>query len=222
MPATKMDIIAAAQEPTAFALDRFGAVMKAARYTGPQVWLYKSHLIDNAVAFHAPARHDPQALIPVIAYNPWFMTTVDFAADSKFATMAVLAHELGHIRNGHDLDPYSYPPDLELQADHYSGFVLARLKASPHQAALVHRLIFAIHGPNVLQECATHPDLFRRFEAVQRGWRDGGGRASVKELRRALDRIPYELARWHFTCAPPPPADPRARGRLVRRARPRN
>ena len=65
-----------------------------------------------------------------ILYNPAFIAAMDKAAGTPWASVAVLAHEIGHHLNGHTLDGKGSLPAIELEADEFSGFALRKMGAS--------------------------------------------------------------------------------------------
>ncbi len=65
-----------------------------------------------------------------ILYNPQFIADIDRATGSNWASIAILAHEIGHHLNGHTLLGSGSQPRLELEADEFSGFVLQKMGAS--------------------------------------------------------------------------------------------
>jgi hypothetical protein len=66
-----------------------------------------------------------------ILYNPSFIAAMDKAAGTPWASVAVLAHEIGHHLNGHTLDGKGSPPAIELEADEFSGFALRKNGCKP-------------------------------------------------------------------------------------------
>lgn len=107
-----------------------------------------------------------------VVYNPGFLDAVNDRARTPWAAVSVIAHELGHHYYGHSHVPVdSLTSDElhehELEADYYSGFVLARMGATIADAEAAQKAFFA---PD---ETPTHPDSFRRIAAIAEGWRDG-------------------------------------------------
>ena len=64
-----------------------------------------------------------------IEYNPSFLSQLRSGAQTNWAVYSVLAHEIGHHLQGHTIQAGGSRPAIELEADEYSGFVLARLGA---------------------------------------------------------------------------------------------
>ncbi len=99
-----------------------------------------------------------------ILYNNGFMEMVKDMAQSNWSSISILAHEVGHHLNGHTLLAGGSRPDIELEADEFSGFVLYMLGASLEDAqAAMKSLASENDGP-------THPGKFKRLRAIQDGW----------------------------------------------------
>ena len=82
----------------------------------------------------------------------------------------IMAHEVGHLLMSHWLDGGSHPP-IELEADYFAGFAVARLGGSLTQALSWTSLVSETGG-------ATHPPRIERIDAVALGW----GNAKVQEV----------------------------------------
>jgi hypothetical protein len=107
-----------------------------------------------------------------IAYNPQFIAKLNSAAGNKWASVSVLAHEIGHHLNGHTLANTGSQPPLELEADEFSGFVLQKMGASLPQAQAAMK-IAANYKPSL-----THPGQRDRLVAIEKGWSQAGGKLS--------------------------------------------
>lgn len=107
-----------------------------------------------------------------VVYNPSFLDAVNHRAGTPWAAVSVIAHELGHHYYGHAHEPVeSLPPDVlrehELEADYFSGFVLAQMGASLEDAEAAQHAFFEKSAS------PTHPDSYRRMSAIAAGWSDG-------------------------------------------------
>jgi hypothetical protein len=71
-----------------------------------------------------------------ILYNPQFISSLNKSAGTKWASVSILAHEIGHHLNGHALEEGGSRPEIELEADEFSGFVMKRLAATLAEAQL--------------------------------------------------------------------------------------
>jgi len=99
-----------------------------------------------------------------VLYNPRFLDDVSRRAGTPWAAISVLAHEIGHHLGGHTLDDRSSRPHTELEADQFSGFVLARLGASLDEAQAAMRLMGAWRANK------SHPAGQARLDAIRDGW----------------------------------------------------
>ena len=99
-----------------------------------------------------------------ILYNPSFIAAMDKAAGSRWASVAVLAHEIGHHLHGHTLDGKGSLPSIELEADEFSGFVLRKMGASLLESQVALRIMAGTKAT------PTHPGRSDRLLAVANGW----------------------------------------------------
>jgi hypothetical protein len=99
-----------------------------------------------------------------ILYNPSFINQLDNSANDNWASISVLAHEMGHHLLGHTLDGRGSQIPKELEADEFSGLVLKRMGATLPQAQLAMQLI----SPDYAS--ATHPGKNDRLAAIAKGW----------------------------------------------------
>ena len=135
----------------------------------------------------------------LILYSPFFMSEMREKTGSQWASMAVLAHEIGHHLNGHTLTRTGSSPKVELEADQYSGFILQRMGASIGDAksALESLPDGPAPGPG-----STHPPKTDRLAAVGSGWskacdadpRCASGDSALPPPAPAANRRPAETA----------------------------
>jgi len=120
----------------------------------------------------------------IIFFDPRFMARVANAACPDWGAMSVIAHEVGHHLGGHTLRASTTPWKDELEADEFSGFVLARLGASLVDATSA--------AATILPEAATptHPGRADRLKAITYGWQN----AHAQELTElAVSRIDHQI-----------------------------
>jgi hypothetical protein len=103
-----------------------------------------------------------------ILYNRDFLSQIMTATNSKWETVALFAHEVGHHLNGHTLRRSGSTPELELEADEFAGFVLQKLGASLEEAQSVMKYISTTKGSK------THPAREARLLAIKNGWMKAG------------------------------------------------
>ena len=107
-----------------------------------------------------------------ILYNPEFFISLNKAAGNNWASVSVLAHEIGHHLNGHTMDHIGSQPAKELEADEFSGFVLRRMGASLEEAQVALK-VAADYKPS-----ATHPGKHTRLVAIADGWQNADNQVS--------------------------------------------
>ena len=99
-----------------------------------------------------------------VLYNSNFIEQLNKIAGNKWASVSILAHEIGHHLNGHTLQSGGSKPAIELEADEFSGFVLRKMGASLAQAQLAMK-VAASKGAS-----HTHPAQNDRLLAIANGW----------------------------------------------------
>jgi hypothetical protein len=127
--------------------------------------------IDNAAAVTYRGKR-------FILYNPDFINRLDAAAGNKWASISILAHEIGHHLNGHTLENVGSQPAKELEADEFSGFVLRRMGASLSEAQAAMRI-----AANYKQSL-THPGKTDRLTAIAAGWNRANTQQGGKDLAK--------------------------------------
>jgi len=108
----------------------------------------------------ADIRHHQRYII----YNPDFVSQVNKIAKNKWASIFIIAHEIGHHLNGHTLRAMKTQPECELEADEFGGFVLCKMGASLEEAQLV------MHFIANMDASKTHPGRMDRLMAIEKGW----------------------------------------------------
>jgi len=118
-----------------------------------------------------------------IEYNPSFIQQLKTTSGTNWSVYSVLAHEIGHHLQGHTLSSTGSRPDIELEADEYSGFILAAMGATQDEALTA----MNVFGSNV--GSSTHPAKAQRLTAISNGWEKGkkksGGIAENKKQQDA-------------------------------------
>ncbi len=101
-----------------------------------------------------------------ILYNQDFMLKVRDLTRTNWSEISILAHEIGHHLSGHTLDNLGSRPEIELEADKFSGFVLGKMGATLADAKAAMELIGSSSGSS------THPAKDARLAAIVNGWRE--------------------------------------------------
>lgn len=114
-----------------------------------------------------------------ILYDKAFMENI--SNKSGWSNLSILAHEIGHHVNGHTLEVLLYANDVvkpvsksvsrkqELEADYYSGFIMAKLGATLDQASQAIGLI----SSDADDSNSTHPSKNKRLRAIKNGYQAG-------------------------------------------------
>ena len=104
-----------------------------------------------------------------IIYDNKFLESLDRYAGTKWASISVLAHEMGHHYRNHVVSGAGSTPPKELEADYFSGYVMAKLGAT---AAEARAAMEQIASPRA---SATHPAKADRLNAIVKGWNYANG-----------------------------------------------
>jgi hypothetical protein len=99
-----------------------------------------------------------------IVYDNNFLEKLDYVTSTKWASISVLAHELGHHFRNHVVDGRGSTPPKELEADFISGFILAKFGASVNEAKAAMQKIASDYGSS------SHPPKNERLVAITDGW----------------------------------------------------
>ena len=127
----------------------------------PQNFVVRSGEVPNATA------HTNNEGTRMVVYNESFMTAVAQATQTDWSSLSILAHEVGHHLSGHTLTSGGSRPALEIEADRFSGFIVARLGGSLAQAQSAMRAFAGTEGSS------THPGKRDRLDAISAGWEAG-------------------------------------------------
>jgi peroxiredoxin len=106
-----------------------------------------------------------------ILYNQTFMYNISQRIN-YWASISILAHELGHHLNGHSLKSGGSRPSIEIEADKFSGFILSKMGSTLEDAQSAINLLVSEEGSY------THPGRSARLAAIANGWYSAGGRSN--------------------------------------------
>ncbi len=128
----------------------------------------------------------------VILFDPRFMAQVADRICPDWGAMSILAHEVGHHLAGHTLHQSTNPWRDELEADEFSGFVLARLGATLAETTSAAAKIL----PN--QPTPTHPGRKDRIAAIVHGWQNAEAfvNAELTQARHDRELVPMRQNRY--------------------------
>lgn len=102
-----------------------------------------------------------------IVYDNTFLEDIDEYAKTKWASLSIMAHEMGHHYYNHVVSGSGSTIPKEIEADAFSGYVMARMGASKDQS------VAAIKTIATDQASSTHPGKADRVDAISRGWDKG-------------------------------------------------
>jgi hypothetical protein len=113
----------------------------------------------------------------VILFDPHFMAQVADRICPDWGATSILAHEVGHHLAGHTLRQSNEPWRDELEADDFSGFVLARLGATLAEATSA--------AARILPEQSTqsHPGRADRITAIVHGWQNAKAMMNAEKAK---------------------------------------
>lgn len=154
------------------------AVERILKYTG----LKKNFLIKAANVSNAEA--SIKGTTRYILYNQEFMLRVKKVTNTDWSAISIMAHEIGHHLQGHTLLLGGSRPNIELEADKYSGFVLQKMGATLEQAKIAMASIAGEQGSE------THPGKQARLTAITNGWIEARDLASTPDPNKKPDVNP--------------------------------
>lgn len=99
-----------------------------------------------------------------IIYDNNFLEDIDAYSATKWASISVLAHEMGHHYYNHVISGQGSTPPREIEADAFSGYVMQKLGATLNES------LAAMNAIATEQASATHPGKKDRLAAITRGW----------------------------------------------------
>jgi hypothetical protein len=99
-----------------------------------------------------------------IVYDNDFLENLDEYAATKWASISVIAHEVGHHYYNHVVTQQGSTVPTEIEADKFSGYVMQRLGATLDQAKA------AMQKIGTAQQTSTHPAKKDRLVAIEAGW----------------------------------------------------
>ena len=99
-----------------------------------------------------------------IIYDNDFLEDIDAYASTKWASISVLAHEMGHHYYNHVVSSSGSTPPKELEADAFSGYIMAKLGANLQQSKAAMQAIASDRAS------VSHPAKKDRLNAITNGW----------------------------------------------------
>ena len=99
-----------------------------------------------------------------IIYDNAFLEDIDSYASTKWASISVLAHEMGHHYYNHVVSSTGSTPPKEIEADAFSGYIMAKLGASLDESVAAMKAIASDRASS------SHPGKADRITAITKGW----------------------------------------------------
>jgi hypothetical protein len=99
-----------------------------------------------------------------IVYDNNFLEDIDAYAKTKWASISIMAHEMGHHYYNHVVSGKGSTVPTEIEADAFSGYMMQKEGATLEQA------LAAMKAIGTEQQTATHPAKADRLTAITRGW----------------------------------------------------
>ncbi|TXH22900.1 MAG: hypothetical protein E6Q95_01260 [Chitinophagaceae bacterium] len=103
-----------------------------------------------------------------IVYDNNFLEDIDAYTKTKWSSISILAHEVGHHYYDHVVSSKGSTIPKEIEADAFSGYVMAKLGATKEQS------IAAIQAIATDRASSTHPGKQDRVNAISSGWDKAG------------------------------------------------
>lgn len=159
--------------------DAVSATKRIVDYTGiVQNFVIKAANVPNASATIVGEQR-------AIFYNQDFMLRVRDTTKTDWAAISIMAHEVGHHLQGHTIQRGGSRPEIELEADRYSGFVLQKMGATLDQSQAAMKAIGSDQGSS------THPAKSARLAAITNGWRASRDlKATSPDIKTPPDKTP--------------------------------
>jgi hypothetical protein len=99
-----------------------------------------------------------------IIYDNDFLENLDTYAATKWASISVLAHEMGHHYYNHVLNGKGSTIPTEIEADGFSGYMMNKLGATLAQSVAAMKTIATDKASS------THPAKADRITSITKGW----------------------------------------------------
>ncbi|MBX3254310.1 MAG: hypothetical protein KF862_09240 [Chitinophagaceae bacterium] len=133
-----------------------------------------------------------------IVYDNDFLENLDSYTATKWASISVLAHEVGHHYYNHVVSSSGSTPPKEIEADAFSGYVLAKLGATLQES------IAAMQAIASDKASSSHPGKNDRVNAITRGWNEVKGNQGNTTPSNPRPTIPENTGNVPTIPSPPP------------------
>jgi hypothetical protein len=99
-----------------------------------------------------------------IVYDNNFLEDIDAYAKTKWASISIMAHEMGHHYYDHVVSGRGSNVPSEIEADAFSGYMIQK------QGGTLEQALAAMTAIGTEKQTATHPAKADRLTAITRGW----------------------------------------------------
>lgn len=103
-----------------------------------------------------------------IVYDNNFLEDIDAYTKTKWSSISIMAHEMGHHYYNHVVSSTGSTIPKEIEADFFSGYLMAKMGATKEQS------IAAISTIASDRASSTHPGKADRINAISQGWDKAG------------------------------------------------
>jgi hypothetical protein len=111
-----------------------------------------------------------------IIYDNNFLENLDTYSNTKWASISVMAHEVGHHYYNHVLSGKGSTVPTEIEADKFCGYVLRKMGANLQQASAAMTAVATDY------QTSTHPAKKDRLNAISFGWNAADKETSTQPI----------------------------------------
>ena len=133
-----------------------------------------------------------------IVYDNNFLEDIDAYAKTKWASMSIMAHEMGHHYYNHVVSGQGSTVPSEIEADAFSGYMMQKMGATLEQA------LAAMTAIGTERQTSTHPAKANRLAAITNGW----NAAKANSTASSTGNKPQSPAPPTTPMPPTPPTPP--------------
>jgi hypothetical protein len=127
-----------------------------------------------------------------IVYDNNFLEDIDAYAKTKWASISIMAHEMGHHYYDHVVSGKGSNVPSEIEADAFSGYMIQK------QGGTLEQALAAMTAIGTERQTATHPAKADRLTAITRGWNAAKANTTATGANTGASTPP----------PPPPPPTP--------------
>jgi hypothetical protein len=125
-------------------------------------------------------------------YDNNFLEDIDAYAKTKWASISIMAHEMGHHYYDHVVSGKGSNVPSEIEADAFSGYMIQK------QGGTLEQALAAMTAIGTENQTATHPAKADRLKAITRGWNAAKANTTATGANTGANTPP----------PPPPPPTP--------------